>query len=133
MKRREFLGIAVAGAAGVVLPARGTPSPSVEATLAQPRLIAILHDAQLVRDLGRRYREVVPLENDANVLTAALITEVNASDTTLPLLADGATIQRGVDELVLRDFNAGRTVTLNGWILSLTEARQCALFSLLGT
>jgi hypothetical protein len=33
--------------------------------------------------------------------------------------------------LVHDDFDAGRTVVLLGWILSATEARQCALFSLL--
>jgi hypothetical protein len=28
------------------------------------------------------------------------------------------------------DFAADRTVMLDGWVLSVTEARQCALFSL---
>jgi hypothetical protein len=33
--------------------------------------------------------------------------------------------------MVRRDFDTGRTVLVNGWVLSATEARQCALFSLL--
>jgi len=36
-----------------------------------------------------------------------------------------------VNEQVQLDFARGRTVMLNGWVLSVTEARQCALFSLL--
>jgi len=32
---------------------------------------------------------------------------------------------------VRRDFETGRTVLVNGWVLAATEARQCALFSLL--
>jgi hypothetical protein len=35
-----------------------------------------------------------------------------------------------VDTAVQRDFAAGRTVMLDGWVLAVTEARQCALFSL---
>jgi len=33
--------------------------------------------------------------------------------------------------MVRRDFETGRTVLVNGWVLAATEARQCALFSLL--
>ena len=36
-----------------------------------------------------------------------------------------------ISALVRRDFETGRTVLVNGWILSVNEARQCALFSLL--
>ena len=32
--------------------------------------------------------------------------------------------------LVHDDFDDGRTVVVDGWILSATEARQCALYSL---
>jgi hypothetical protein len=35
-----------------------------------------------------------------------------------------------ISSVIHDDFEKGRTVVLNGWILSLTEARQCALFSL---
>jgi hypothetical protein len=33
-------------------------------------------------------------------------------------------------ELVRRDFTEGHTVEVQGWVLSITEARQCALYSL---
>ena len=33
-------------------------------------------------------------------------------------------------EQVRRDFAEGRTVEVQGWVLSVTEARQCALYSL---
>jgi hypothetical protein len=36
-----------------------------------------------------------------------------------------------MSDLVRGDFAHGRTVIVDGWILSVTEARQCALFSLL--
>jgi len=37
-----------------------------------------------------------------------------------------------MEERVRADFAAGRVVVVRGWILSVTEARECALFSLLG-
>jgi hypothetical protein len=40
---------------------------------------------------------------------------------------------RSIDRQVTDDFAAGRTAVVDGWVLSVTEARQCALFSLLST
>jgi hypothetical protein len=61
-----------------------------------------------VRELGRRYREMAP--------AAA------------PFAAGR---WRASVDSVRDDFAHGRTVLIDGWVLSLTEARQCALFSLL--
>ncbi|MBI4623510.1 MAG: hypothetical protein HY736_09880 [Verrucomicrobia bacterium] len=124
MKRRQFIGMAAAGAAGLVWPATargGAPSPLK--TLAHPHLLAVLRDGRVVRDLGRRYREVVPAEDNARALVRAILA---GSHATAP-----APLPARVRNQVQRDFKAGRTVTLNGWILSVTEARQCALYSLL--
>jgi hypothetical protein len=128
MKRREFIGIAAAGAAAVVVPAFARAGRSDASALAHPRLLEILHDDALVRDLGRRYREIAPAENNADVLADAIVAGPCATWSTRP--SSGAIVSAHVEELVKHDFAAGQTVTLNGWILSVTEARQCALFSL---
>ena len=60
-----------------------------------------------VREIGRRYREMAPAE----------------------LLV--AWPRRARAAMVRDDFAAGRTVVIDGWVLSVTEARQCALYSLL--
>ena len=133
MKRREFIGIAAVGAAGVVLPAPSRGEGSFAPTLAHPRLLEILHDERRVRDLGRRYRENVPGEDTPDALAHAILREPSArgrgpiSTRSSEMVA----LRARVDEQVQSDFADGRTVTLDGWILSLTEARQCALFSLL--
>ena len=58
------------------------------------------------------------------------------------LLLPGQTGISGLDDDTLRDrlrgqvvddFNAGRVTLVEGWILSLTEARQCALLTLAGS
>ncbi|HNG63445.1 MAG TPA: hypothetical protein PLK54_06810, partial [Ferruginibacter sp.] len=35
-----------------------------------------------------------------------------------------------IEKKTLEDFNTSRILILKGWVISVTEARQCALFSL---
>jgi hypothetical protein len=94
------------------------------ATLAHPHLLDILRDEEVVHALGQRYRETVPDENNAYALAQAIGEE--------PRALSHAALSARMKDRVQRDFAEGRTVTLNGWILSLTEARQCALYSFFG-
>jgi hypothetical protein len=123
MQRRDFIRVAAAGAAALAWPGTA-PAAGAAAmrVLSSPRLLDLLGDARVVRDLGLEYRQQVPAENDALVLARAI----------LPMAADDAPAALGaqVADLVQRDFADGRIVTVRGWILSVTEARQCALFSL---
>src|SRR5688572_12765788 len=75
MKRREFIGLAAAGAAGLVLPATALIGDSFSPALAHPHLLGFLHDAQMVTDIGRRYREMAPEENNAQVLAGAILAQ----------------------------------------------------------
>lgn len=118
MKRREFIELVAVGAAGVMLPATASFLPAS----AHPRLLDILHDEELVRDIGWRYREMAPGENDPRVLTDAILGGRQGT------ISVALSARR--DEQVKSDFTAGRTVKVNGWILSVTEARQCALYSM---
>ena len=123
MKRRHFIGMAIAGAAGLVRPAARAGKPLGFASLAEPDLLKILRDEHVVCELGELYRETVPAEDDSNVLAEAIL---GGSHSTAPLA-----LRARLSDEIRRDFASGRTVTLKGWILSLTEARQCALYSLL--
>ena len=122
MKRREFIAMATAGATSLVLPATIRAGGPSSLAPANPRLLDILHDERVVVDLGRRYREIVPGEDDARTLAEAILA-VRSADVT-------AALRARVDQQVERDFARGRTVKVNGWILSVTEARQCALYSM---
>ena len=114
MDRRQFLRVTAVGAVtGLSVPvigvgARGADDRTLRA-LAYPDLLGVL-GAERVHAIGVRYREATPAERDAAALRAAI----------------------GPAALVARDFADSRTVLVDGWVLSVTEARQCALFSLLG-
>jgi hypothetical protein len=123
MKRRDFMGITAVGVAGLAWPSTLSAADDMtRATLAHPHLLRILRDERLVADLGRRYRERVPAEDDPRVLEAAILSDAPAPPPT--------SARAWLEDRVQRDFATGRTVTLNGWVLSITEARQAALYSL---
>jgi hypothetical protein len=130
MKRREFIGIAAAGAACAVCPmaVRGRDHDSIS-ILARPRVLDVFRDERLLHVLGARYREMTPDEDGSRALVEAIMADLDSN------ASPGAAVPLDVrmSEQVGRDFSAGRTVTLDGWILSVTEARQCALRSLVTT
>jgi hypothetical protein len=129
MDRRQFLRIAAAGAvAPLTSTACGSDADAASdaAALAQPELLALVGPEQ-VREIGSQYRRIVPAEHDAESLRAGILA---ARPWTSRL---GWAPRVPIADLVRGDFAAGRTVVVDGWVLSVTEARQCALFSLLPT
>ena len=127
LDRRTFLHLTALGAVTALSSAAGLtssgPTYAVPA-LDQSELLGLM-SAELVRVLGRRYRQVVPNENDVRALRAAIAARIPWTDTLT------GSLESAVLSLIQRDFAEGRTVVLDGWILSVTEARQCALHSLL--
>jgi hypothetical protein len=127
MDRRQFLRVAATGAVAHLASTAcrsHADAASDAAALAQPELLALVGPEQ-VREIGRRYRQAVPAEHDAEALRAAIL----AAAPRASRLGEAPRVR--VAELVRSDFAEGRTVVVHGWVLSVTEARQCALFSLL--
>jgi hypothetical protein len=89
--------------------------------LDHPDLVEMLGPDR-VRALGARYRAEVPSENSAASLNASIDAERSTMHLPWP--------RKSIDETVRDDFADGRMVLVDGWVLSVTEARQCALFSL---
>lgn len=122
MDRRQFL--ALTGTSSLMLSAPavwGWPRPPRTAE-ARPALLSMLGDPDRIRELGRRYRSKVPGERSREALLSALRGE-KGSD------SPG---EAQLQAQVRADFASGRVLTLDGWVLSRTEARQCALFDLTG-
>jgi len=115
LDRRHFLQLSALGIVGTLADIGCTGER--DRPLDQPFLIATL-GADRVRELGAHYRTQTPAENTADALRAAL--SRNRSGLFAKPLA----------EMIEDDFATGRVVVVDGWVLSLTEARQSALFSL---
>jgi hypothetical protein len=84
----------------------------------------ILADEAGARRVGLAYLSQSPEERDRQVLVDLLIAGV-----VWPSLA-GADVRTLIDARVRRDFASGDVVQLQGWMLSHTEARLCALAAL---
>src|SRR3954469_20587506 len=117
LDRRQFVKAAAALIAGAATTACADDSTDSRA-LAQPELLEMLGPDR-VRALGAHYRTNVPSENSAVFLRAAL--SGGAPSPHLPWM------HKSIADRVRDDFAEGRTVLVDGWVLSVTEARQCAL------
>lgn len=124
MRRREFIEIAATAAAGMALPASAAAHrPDRLTVLATPHLLDVLHDHRLIGALGARYRGTALRNDNVDTIIARLLADLDT--------ARDHSLEQRVHERVRHDFAEGRTVKVNGWILAVTEARQCALYSLL--
>jgi hypothetical protein len=130
MKRRAFV---LLGALGIAT--MGSPIVKWlglyggwDDQLAQPTLLSHLFSRKTLRAFGKMFLELKPNESDRNILARHILAE------TSEVFFSGTTdIQTRIEEIIKIDFAKGRTIVLNGWILSVTEARQCAYFSLLNS
>jgi len=125
MQRRTFIHLSAYTALALTLPFADGCSPSPEDIASRPFLFSQLADKKTITEAGIAYRKKFPKENDKTTLSNLLI-GTNASQ-------DKSAIEKQMGELVLDDFKTGKTMTAAGWVLSITEARQCALYSILNS
>ena len=127
MKRRIFVKLAVATTASLYLPGLGCNSrdSSLKHVLSQPDELQHICDAETIRAIGKAYQKLAPKENTETLakLLAANIHDQSSSP-------DQALVASILKKKVREDFLENRTIVVDGWVLSVTEARQCALFAL---
>jgi hypothetical protein len=126
MNRRLFvkLSAATAAVAGFSL-LDGCRLNRVNTAVSSPNFLSHTLDRETLIDIGAHYLTLAPNEKDEDKLVAKLF-DGGKVDT----LSDEKLITTFLSEQVTSDFREDKTVIVNGWILSLTEARQCALFYL---
>jgi hypothetical protein len=109
MKRSTFIFLTLAGTASLAVPSIGCqhePSP-----LSHPDFLSHVCDAATIAKLGEAYRTQTPDEAQKHTLIGLLQTGI-------------------APQHIQAEYAAGNTVILKGWVISRTEARQCALYSL---
>ena len=93
------------------------------------RLAQFFHNEESARVIGRRYLELSPSEARPERLMA-LICRCEENHTRLAR-ADAGQLRTLLQDQQRADFTHGRTTTVDGWILSETEVRLCALAAIL--
>lgn len=123
MKRRSFVQNVAAASALSIVPAEFYAFFNKDTHLyAHPELLTILDDPHTVKEIGQAYLTKHPKDQSKQSLLASI-------DQKLGFTRIGD-LKTSISKQVQADFAFGHTIQLNGWILSQTEAQQCALYSL---
>ena len=115
MKRRSFLKASVVGGA-LTFPVASLLVARNRVAVQPTGLQKLFGGEQEIQALGNMYRAAYPHED-----SVAALRELIGSTENMSALADS----------VRNDFEGGNVVHVDGWVLSRTEARHCALYSLL--
>lgn len=129
MKRRNFIVLSVLTAATVSSPftSCNTSDPELDKTLAVPQTLSLILDAKSIKDIGKSYGKAYPDGYSKRMLEKQLKENGNTFSAKTPAKDLYLILAKNIQD----DFQTGNTLILNGWILSATEARQCAMFSLI--
>ncbi len=130
MKRRKFIWIGSA----VVLAVASVPAykyykkkSKFYNPLVTPNELSRFCNEAIIRDIGLSYRSMTPTENEKKKLTDLLLTGDDGKQTKE---SDNEAVFELIDKKVRKDFKEDKLRVIKGWVISTTEARQCALFSL---
>lgn len=92
-----------------------------------PFFLSSVCDEATIKAIGKAFIKQRPAENSKQKLKTAVLTQENGG---LFSTATSDAVVEFIHSKISSEFNNNKTVLADGWILSETEARQCALFSL---
>lgn len=123
MKRRNFFLLTAAGITAATLPSCvSLRAPEHSSILADPEILSSIWDEDTISTVGKAYLTDRPDENNERALEKLLTGSLSADANQIPEL---------LQQRIVQDYKQGKMVVVEGWLLSVTEARQCALFSIL--
>ena len=124
MKRREFIigavGLTAVSISGTYLYLNR--DIVYDPLIAEPQSLSLIWDTETVIAIGNQYRVQYVDENSEQALAKKLV--LNLSDS-------GEQMIKKFNQKIKEDFEEDNTILIDGWMLSKTEARQCALLSTL--
>jgi hypothetical protein len=130
MTRRSFLFNSLGAIAAFSLTLIGCREKVSSKTTALylPELLSLLVDEKTIREIGMAYISLAPNQTTNTYLISLLMTDSNGKK--LSNTASASTIRADLGKKIVVDFKKGNYLFIDGWVISETEAQQCALFSL---
>ena len=130
MQRRQFLQLSAMS--GTVFLVTGLSCnrrrPVSYDILEKPEALAQICDLKTLKEIGMAYHAQAVSETDPDKLAALLLTD--SAGNPVSSSSDHSVIQTLISKKIDHDFETGNTVVVKDWILSVTEARQCAFLFL---
>ncbi|MGZ5219367.1 MAG: hypothetical protein ACXWWD_10845 [Chitinophagaceae bacterium] len=129
MKRKKFLLISVVAVAAIATPVVyfNRRHKERDKPLEQPWILARFCGEEEIRAIGTHYRAQVPGENKKERLIELLLAD--GAGQKISSTSDSA-VSKWIDKQIQQEFKDEKTIVAKGWVISVTEARQCALFSM---
>jgi len=130
MKRRTFILLSGVSTLSLAIPLVScqTKASNPDPVLSQPQFLARIWDESEIHNIGLAYRKQVPGEAGEAQLVKLLLTDNTGKS--ISVTTESSFLGSWLDRKIENDFKIGQTVMVKGWILSITEARQCAVYSL---
>lgn len=124
MDRKKFILLTGLGVSAVAIPTWYFSSRYFEydKSISEPVFLSHIWDNSTINEIGKEYRNQFSQEKYERDLVDILSNNMEVNSVTTPIM---------LQEQITEDYQKGNTVMIDGWILSKTEARQCALFSLI--
>jgi hypothetical protein len=127
--RRDVLVTLSAMLAGVMLPSLIPAAGQMPGSQIDGLLFILVPDTEAAERLGRVYLTAHPGELDLQRLVGYVLGRLQSAADAIDCCPEAVLIARA-RRVVSDDYLAGRVVNIDGWVLSITEARLYALAAL---
>ncbi len=127
MKRRVFITAASIITVGLPVAYYIGKQKNQTNPLITPEFLLNFCDERVLNDIGTAYMLQTPAENEKEKLVNLILTDAKGSKLNS---SEWQNVKEHVNQKIHEEFTDNKTIILKGWIITITEARQCALFSL---
>ena len=126
MKRRTFVVTSLLAGSAAAFPflIKGRLNASRK-PLCVPDALSHFCDKDKIRQIGLSYRAMFPNENRQTLVETIL----DKNESNKSFVSEDEFDAEHLETKIRSEFLTNQTIVLNGWILTPTEARQCALLT----
>jgi len=127
MRRRTFVWLSILAGISIAMPVFiKTRLNARRKPLIIPDVLSHFCDEETIREIGLNYRSRFPAENSRKKLIELLLPGNKESKSSA---SEGNFDGDELKKHIINEFHSNEIILINGWVLTATEARQCALLS----
>ena len=128
MKRRNFIAISATALVGISIPfaCSSEDYTNIVSVMPKPLPLGKFCNEKELQKIGTNYIQLIPEENELSTIGRQIFRN-EAGQLVEP---NAVAIEKLINEKMQNDFQADNTMMVDGWIISITEARVCGILSL---
>ena len=128
MKRRYFIWLSLLAGSVIAIPGIfNNRLTALKKQLITPDMLSRFCDEESIRKIGIEYLAKFPFEKDEKILKKLIVSgRKGISMANAEITVD----EDQINKQIRNEFKSNDIIIIEGWVLTTTEARQCALLSL---